>query len=94
MQRALDSANEKVPSWSDRAFAFLLEFITRNDEFLAEDVRNEAKGIVPDPPSKRAWGGVIVRAKKEGYIVSIGFKQVSNPKAHRTPATLWKTKNR
>ena len=90
MRKATDHANAVHEDWSDKAFYFLKWFVTRQHvEFMAEDVREAAKNYVPEPPSKRAWGAVIVRAKKEGLIKSIGFRSVSNSKAHRTPASLW-----
>jgi len=58
---------------------------------MTEDVRISSEGIIEIPPSNRAWGGVIVRAVKSGLIKRIGFQNVNNPKAHKTPATLWET---
>jgi len=90
IQSALDHANEVSEYWSDVAFSFLLSFLKNNRcEFMTENVREASVGIVPEPPSKRAWGGIMVRAKKDGRIVSRGFRNVSNSKAHCTPATVW-----
>ena len=86
---AVENANVKSRNWQDIAYSFLLEYIKTNDVFMAEDVRIASDGIVPIPPSKRAWGIIFVTAKKNKVIKSIGFKTVQNPKAHRTPATLW-----
>jgi hypothetical protein len=75
--------------WSNEAFEFFLRYIKKNDEFMAEDVRNASQGVVQEPPNNRAWGGVIVRAMRMGLIYRKGYKNVENAKAHRTPATLW-----
>lgn len=90
IQRAVDHANEVHEGWSDQAFKFLKAFLlTHRGEFMTEYVRAAASGIVPEPPSKRAWGGVMTRAKNEGLIRSIGFRSVTNAKAHCTPASVW-----
>lgn len=89
MKRSSERAELIHDGWNEKAFHLLRRF--PNAEFMAEDVRAyaEDKGL-PKPPSARAWGAVIVRAKKEGIIRAIGFRSVKNPKAHRTPATLWR----
>lgn len=88
IKKALDNAN-KVFDWAELAYKFLLIYTKSNKEFMAEEVRAASIGIVPEPPSNRAWGGVFVHASKSKLIKRIGYKQVTNPKAHRTPATLW-----
>lgn len=91
MMMAEDNANTKINGWSRIAFNILREFLMfHNDPFLAEEVRSYAsqRGL-DEPPSKRAWGGVITRAARQKLIKSIGFGLTTNPLAHRTPATLW-----
>lgn len=90
IDRAVTHANEATPSWSDQAFDFLTRYITDASEFMAEDVRLAAKGIVPEPPSLRAWGSVMMKAAKSGLIKRVGYRSVSNPLAHATPAAIWK----
>lgn len=89
MSKAIDNANRQNPNWSEIAYAFLLTYIAQNKEFMAEDVREASKLVVPCPPSKRSWGGIIVRAAKSGLISKLGTRNVKNPKAHCTPATVW-----
>jgi hypothetical protein len=91
IEQALKHANEVQPLWSEKAYNCLLRFIQWNDEFMTEDLREFASLSLPEPPSNRAWGGIIVRAVKNGLIERKGFKNVKNAKAHCTPATLWKT---
>lgn len=87
---AITSANTATPGWADKAYQFLLKYIVNNKEFMTEEMRVASEGIVPFPPSARAWGAVIIKAKRNKLIQSAGFRAVRNPKAHRTPATVWR----
>lgn len=89
MERAITHANEETENWSDIAFDFLKRFINSHAFFMAEDVREASYGIVPEPPHKRAWGGIIRRAATEGLIISCGIRKVKNPTAHCANAALW-----
>ena len=87
---ALDNADSTHDKWSDKAYNFLKNYIKSHREFMAEDVRVASEEEVPTPPSKRAWGGIVLRASNAGLIRRIGFSNVKNLKAHRTPATVWR----
>jgi hypothetical protein len=89
IEQAVQHANEVTPQWSDMAFDFLRWYAGVKNEFMVEDVRRAAEGIVPEPPSTRAWGGVVVRVARAGWIRRKGFAQVTNPKAHCATATVW-----
>jgi len=89
MNTALMNAESKNEGWGEEAYSFLVKYSKTNKQFLAEDVRVASENSVPEPPNKRAWGSIFVRANKEGIIRRIGFLEVNNPKAHRTPASLW-----
>jgi len=91
IQAALNHANAVHTNWSDQAYQFLKKYIESNTEFMAEDVRNASVGIVPQPPSLRAWGGVMRRAIMEGLISKAGIKTVKNIKAHRANANSYKS---
>lgn len=91
MQRAVDHANAVHSDWSERAYNFLKGYIQKNAMFMSEDVRYASQGIVPSPPSQRAWGHVIRRAAMEGLISKAGTKQVKNSKAHMANANVWKS---
>ena len=94
IKAALDNADSTHDKWSDKAYTFLLNYIKSHSEFMTEDVRVASEEEVPIPPSKRAWGGVVVRASKAGLIKRIGFSLVKNIKAHKTPATVWRVTER
>lgn len=93
INEAADHANSEIEQWCNTAFNALLLFLDKNPvEFLGEDIRMWATNV-PEPPSKRAWGQVILKAARLKLIKKIGYARTTNPLAHRTPATLWaKTK--
>ncbi len=87
---AVNHADNVMPEWSDLAYDVLLKFIAQHQgSFLAEDVREWGESMLTDPPSKRAWGGVISKARNNGVIRCIGYGTTKNVKAHKTPASLW-----
>ena len=88
MKRASDHAERHYPDWKERALDYLKRFPW--SRFMAEDVRTWAyQNGLPEAPSGRAWGAVIVRARKLGLIKFDGHQNVSNPRAHSTPAAVW-----
>lgn len=90
IQTALNSANEKVDNWSQLAYDFALGYISKVPVFMVEEMRQEAEGFIPDPPSKRSWGGIVRKLKNKKLIEHNGYRQVKNPLAHMANATLWK----
>jgi hypothetical protein len=91
MEVAVEHAEAVEPDWKQTALRFVKKFVSyTSGEFMTEDVRMASlNGGVPEPPSKRAWGAVIVEAAKNGWIKRKGYGTVKNPKAHRTPAAIW-----
>jgi len=81
-------AEDKIPGWNDAALEYVLNY--PEDQFMTEDVRKSAESQgFPIPPSKRAWGAVMVKAKKQGAIHSLGMVRKSSDESHGTPAVLW-----
>ena len=90
MQLSLDFADRAVSNWSEDAYQLLCTYARSRSNFMVEEVRQFAKKSgLPDPPSLRAWGSIAARAAREGVITRVGFRQVSNPSAHCTPAAVW-----
>ena len=90
IKQAINNANDTHEKWSEKAYKFLTNWIKTRYEFMTEDVRIASEKEIPKPPSNRAWGGIILRASKAGLINRVGFSNVKNVKAHRTPATVWR----
>jgi hypothetical protein len=91
MALATEHAKDHHKDWDVDALYWLTEFLfTRSTPFMAEEVREYAKhhGLA-DAPNQRAWGSILVKAKKLGLIKFVGYAQTTNPLAHRTPAALW-----
>ena len=90
IQQATDHADAVHDKWSKQAFDQFKIFLTSQVEpFKMEDFRNEVSGVLPEPPSLRAFGGIAMRAAKAGLIKRIGYTQVTNIKAHRANCALW-----
>lgn len=91
IKRALHHAEDVHDEWGAKALDFLYLYSKNHLKFSGEMVRLESKGIVPDPPSLRAWGAVLLHGARKGWIKRIGYIQVENPKAHRANASLWES---
>lgn len=88
IEQSASNADSIIANWSQRAYSMLIAYPLKT--FMTEELRAWAElAGLPKPPSNRAWGGVIIRAKNEGRIRSMGFRNTTNPNAHATPATLW-----
>jgi len=92
ISQAAQHAEKHVTGWRERAMAFCKDYARRHGNFSCEDMRQAARGIVPEPPHLRAWGSVMVEAAKQGIIYQAGYIQVANPAAHRANAALWRSK--
>lgn len=89
IEEAVNHANQVENNWSEQAFEFLKTFASSAGEFMTEDVRVAAQGIIPSPPDARAWGGVVKRAAKIGVISKVGVKCKSDKVSHCAFAGVW-----
>ncbi len=89
--KAAQHAEEIYDQWQMKALAFLETYAMNHHRFSGEMVRLEARGIVPEPPSLRAWGGILMGASKRGWIKQVGYVRVENPRAHKANAALWES---
>lgn len=91
IKKATDHAELVHDGWNKTADYFFKYFVTHSkNPFKMEDFREWVKGMLPSPPSLRAFGGVTVRAVRAGLIEKVGYAQVTNAKAHRANCSLWK----
>jgi len=91
MKRAIDHANAVERGWEEMAFDFFTNVFLKHHKgtFMCEDYRAACKGVVPDPPSLRAFGHIITKAKRRGLITRVGIRSVKNSRANCALATLW-----
>jgi len=94
MKAAEINANAKHHGWSEKALDFLKGYAEINPIFLAEDVRYASQGIVPIPVSQRAWGAIMIKAVKLGWIYNRNgeTRKVKNALAHKANASVWRSK--
>lgn len=92
MENAAAHAERESEGWNRMAFEAFVRYVTAvKHPFMTEDVRCYAEALgMPEPPDKRAWGSVAMRAKKAGLIVSLGYAPQQSVNAHKAPKTLWK----
>ena len=87
---AAEHADRVVDGWSQEAYEHVIAYAKWHRTFIAEDVRLFAEETgFPVPPSRRAWGAVMIRAKRDGKISSIGYAMSTSPTANPTPVTKW-----
>lgn len=98
MQLAVDHADQKVKSWSQRCWQLFLWWLRRNVKhgttFMIEDFREYVKkmDLLEEPPSNRAFGFLSKVANEGGWIEYAGTGKVKNRKAHSARASLWRKK--
>lgn len=95
METAARHADAVVDGWSDRAYAFLVDYVGANRQrrFMAEDVRVAAEETgFPGPPDNRAWGAVVAKAARKHLIKRIGYGPQSSASCHCSPKSIWVAK--
>lgn len=92
MNRAVDNANVTTPKWSDLVYDAFHEYVRslkKYTKFQTEDFREWLGDRIAEPPSKRAFGAITMRAARAGIIKHVGYAHVKNPKAHRANSAVW-----
>ena len=89
--KAMKSADEVSKDWCDKVYALLKEFLhEQKGNFMAEDFRLSVMDKVDQPRSNRAFGGVFMRAAKEGLIERVAYAPTKNVNSHRANASVWR----
>lgn len=92
IRRAVDHANAVEPRWADQAYEFLVRYLQTVETCTSEQARAAAAGVVPEPPSRRAWGGPFTRAARAGLIEREGYTTAVDPKVHCNVVTVWRSR--
>lgn len=94
IERAKLHADVTHDDWSTNAyglFEIYVKYLSFEETFQIEDFRQWASGAgLPEPPHKRAFGFIPIKASKAGLIVKHGHAKVTNPTAHQAISTVWK----
>ena len=86
VKRAEDHAHD---DWKQSAREGLDLLAATGQEFTSEDIR----ALIPadiTTHEPRALGGIVKKSIADGQIVSIGFRESSNPQAHCRPVRVFR----
>lgn len=95
IKKAVDHADAAPPfNWSEKAFDFLLNYLKDQPpgvSFKTEDIilKAEQLNAIPKPPDDRAFGAIILKARREGLIKSIGISPRKKPAGHMGFTADW-----
>lgn len=93
LAQAEASADAKMPRWVDIAYCRFKDWLKLKPVgflFMIEEARADILKFMPAPPSHRVFGGIPLKAKRDGLIEFAGTQQVKNVKAHRANAARWR----
>ena len=88
MERVAVSAGE---AWMDHAYQVVRYVAQTHNEFTADHLHHAGAHLgLPQPPDPRAWGPVMMKARKVGIIVKTGkYKPSRRPTCHRRPIPVY-----
>ena len=77
--------------WGDAAFCEFVAWATTHPTFTTEDVRYAPTSTVGEPPDRRAWGAVALRAARAGVVKGIGLVRTLHRQSHGRFVTQWES---
>jgi hypothetical protein len=93
IKTAADHTNAVHANWTDAAYALAVVYLNglAPGAFVrTEQIREYAEGRgLPNPPDKRSWGYIPIKARNAGLVRSNGFTTAADPKVHCNPVTQW-----
>lgn len=94
LNRAVAAAENIHPDWAERAYKFFKKWLSRKPKgyrFLIEDFRKrvQVSKALPEPGSRRAYGGIPRRAANDGLIRKKGLRATRSITSHSCFATEW-----
>jgi hypothetical protein len=89
MQRAAEHAEAVIDGWQEKASEQLRIYVASRlgAPFLAEDFVSWSRYRVPAPPDGRAFGAVLKRAARSGWITKQGYAPAKS--SNLSPKVLW-----
>ena len=90
MERVAVSAGDE---WIARAYMLIRTLAKYKEEFTADTVHIAAANVgMPTPPDPRAWGPVMMKARRVGIIVKTGkYVPSERPACHRRPIPVYRS---
>jgi hypothetical protein len=89
--KAKQAADHAGETWQKTAYDAFLAFAKTHNTFKTEDVRN-ANPDIPPPPDARAWGAIVLKAKRDKTIVAGKLVKAEDRSVHGRYVTLWVSK--
>lgn len=91
MERVIDHADRVNTGWSEDCLNLLRLFLVQQcgQPFLTEDFKRWTVGRIDPPPDGRAYGPVIMRAKREGFIRTVGVAKATTSNLSLKP--IWQS---
>ena len=91
IQQGIDHANEVEENWASKAYSLLVKFLYEiKTDFTSEDFRAYCTDKLPPPPDQRAFGGIMMKASKQGLIKPTGqYREGINKQCHMNPKKVW-----
>ena len=85
------AAKHAGATWRTKALEVVYVTAKKYPEITSDDVHWTADGMeLPRPPDPRAWGGIMVQARKNGWITKTGRYMESRRKiCHASPKPIY-----
>lgn len=90
IKKAEAAGNRAGIEWKNKAYDAFVEYAKNHQTFTVEQVISDSFNV-PNPPDKRAWGSIAIKAKKNGIVENAGWTRSLNKNKHGIPVALWKS---
>lgn len=79
--------------WIDRALEVVRICAVKYPDFTSDDVHRIAADLdLPKPPDPRAWGPVMMNARRNGWISKTGhYRESTRPVCHAAPKPVYQS---
>jgi len=76
-------------AWKESAYQAFVAHAKKHKLFTTDEVR-AARPDLPDPPDRRAWGHIAMRAKRLGVVETARLIHSKNSVVHGAVVTQWR----